>query len=879
MTKGRAVCILIFAVLVTLVGGWKALSLEREDNLLAFLPEDHPKIIEFRDIAESYGNTQIIFIGLQHSEGVTAKPFRKRMDALAKSLKLLDPIHDVVGLTTITDFTANPLTGALELRLLMDDRHIQSDELMLKDILSREHLVGSVISKDGKHTLMYAYVSSEADPVQAVQAVESEVDAIFDSSEFILGGAPVISSDIFLQTQRDLDALTPWSIVVIIVLLILAYRDLLGALIALVVTGGAITVAVGGLVVLGEPLNVVVSAAPIVLFAVGTAFSQHVLSHYFDYRKSLGPDDSLDAALNLTKRPLAVAALTSALGLGSFVVMDLEPVRVFGVFTASGILLSWLGARFVLPSFLTLVPLRPHTGSVAGFDGLAAVILKIQNRRLLMGGLATITIAMALSLSSLDSRVNLSALLPSQSRGLQSLDYIETHFGGGDFVFIRFKTDLENPTALHAMESLVRDLERIPGVYDVMHVGVLIARTYQGMVGKPGLPTSPAQASTLFGLLTGAPMVSQLVNPERNEALLQVRLTRQDLDGLETVLSSIRKTTMSYRGFAAGSLEKRQEQWARAVLGPHEERDAWKTVYDRLNTSTPPPTVDAVTAGISTAIDEGEWLVEVDSLLALSSQAVAGSWQAGKASPEAWILWLKAEEDVSLEPGFSTEDAWFALSDLATGIELSLRRDAMVDALVQRYPYGAEKGSWARFVDVFSEPEALSESIELDLSVNGLPVMYEGLSESVERNQLLSTGAALAAVIVVLLIATRSMSAVFWMSLPISMTLIWIYGAMSMLGIHRDIGTSMLSSLALGVGVDYAVHGFLSEKSLTRGTAAAIMTNATVVAAGFTILTFAASPPIRIMGALTAVAMLIAAFTTLIVYNLSGRTTWCEKET
>ena len=184
-----------------------------------------------------------------------------------------------------------------------------------------------------------------------------------------------------------------------------------------------------------------------------------------------------------------------------------------------------------------------------------------------------------------------------------------------------------------------------------------------------------------------------------------------------------------------------------------------------------------------------------------------------------------------------------------------------------------------RFVDVFSEPEALSESIELDLSVNGLPVMYEGLSESVERNQLLSTGAALAAVIVVLLIATRSMSAVFWMSLPISMTLIWIYGAMSMLGIHLDIGTSMLSSLALGVGVDYAVHGFLSEKSLTRGTAAAIMTNATVVAAGFTILTFAASPPIRIMGALTAVAMLIAAFTTLIVYNLSGRTTWCEKET
>ena len=89
----------------------------------------------------------------------------------------------------------------------------------------------------------------------------------------------------------------------------------------------------------------------------------------------------------------------------------------------------------------------------------------------------------------------------------------------------------------------------------------------------------------------------------------------------------------------------------------------------------------------------------------------------------------------------------------------------------------------------------------------------------------------------------------------------------------------MLSSLALGVGVDYAVHAFLSENRLTRGTAAAILTNATVVAAGFMVLTFAASPPIKIMGALTAVAMLIAAFTTLIVYNLSGRMTWFDEGT
>ena len=139
----------------------------------------------------------------------------------------------------------------------------------------------------------------------------------------------------------------------------LAYRDILGAGIALLCDGRFDYgyEVIGGLVTLGEPLNVVESAAPIVLFAVGTAFSQHVLSHYLEFRRIEDPESSLKAALEVTRRPLGAAAFTSALGLSSFA-MDLEPVRIFGLFTASGILLSWLGARFVLPSFLTVFPIE-----------------------------------------------------------------------------------------------------------------------------------------------------------------------------------------------------------------------------------------------------------------------------------------------------------------------------------------------------------------------------------------------------------------------------------------------------------------------------------------------------------------------------------------
>ena len=69
-------------------------------------------------------------------------------------------------------------------------------------------------------------------------------------------------------------------------------------------------------------------------------------------------------------------------------------------------------------------------------------------------------------------------------------------------------------------------------------------------------------------------------------------------------------------------------------------------------------------------------------------------------------------------------------------------------------------------------------------------------------------------------------STVLWIALPITFSLVCVYGGMGWSGVHLDIGTSMLASLALGVGVDYAVHAFMSDDGISRGTAGAIVTNA-----------------------------------------------------
>ena len=92
-----------------------------------------------------------------------------------------------------------------------------------------------------------------------------------------------------------------------------------------------------------------------------------------------------------------------------------------------------------------------------------------------------------------------------------------------------------------------------------------------------------------------------------------------------------------------------------------------------------------------------------------------------------------------------------------------------------------------------------------------------------------------------------------------------------------DVGTSMMTSIAIGIGIDYAVH-FLWHHGLPNqdqadevmvesmnATGWGIVINALEVAVGFGLLAMGTIVPMRNVGILTASAMLVSAASTLIL--------------
>ena len=178
--------------------------------------------------------------------------------------------------------------------------------------------------------------------------------------------------------------------------------------------------------------------------------------------------------------------------------------------------------------------------------------------------------------------------------------------------------------------------------------------------------------------------------------------------------------------------------------------------------------------------------------------------------------------------------------------------------------------------------EAL-RTADLTVEVSGYPMIYAGMNRSVYNNQTRSMLLSCALVLLALTWFFRSGWLALAAAIPAGVTLLLTFGVMGFYDIPMDVGTSMIASIALGVGIDYAVHlcwkyGVPSageEEEALDGTLQTtgwgIIINALEVTVGFGLLALGTVVPMQNFGLLTALAMIVSAIGTLALIPLLMR--------
>ena len=177
--------------------------------------------------------------------------------------------------------------------------------------------------------------------------------------------------------------------------------------------------------------------------------------------------------------------------------------------------------------------------------------------------------------------------------------------------------------------------------------------------------------------------------------------------------------------------------------------------------------------------------------------------------------------------------------------------------------------------------EALDERFRglADAQMVGSTRIQAGMFASIARSQVTSLGTSIgAAGLIVAALMLSPLSGLISL-VPLLFTVIVNFGIMSYAGVPLDIATLMVSSITIGIGIDYGIHfierfrerrrhgdePFEAAVTTARTAGRAILYNAVALALGFCVLLFSTFQGMRNFGLLVAMTMIIGASAALTV--------------
>ena len=106
----------------------------------------------------------------------------------------------------------------------------------------------------------------------------------------------------------------------------------------------------------GQEMSLMMVMMPTMLFVIGVSDSVHIINKF---KTEFKIHHNRKLAISITIKELGVAifltSFTTAIGFISLAFMDVEPLKIFGIYTAIGIMITYVVSILVIPSLLLVL--------------------------------------------------------------------------------------------------------------------------------------------------------------------------------------------------------------------------------------------------------------------------------------------------------------------------------------------------------------------------------------------------------------------------------------------------------------------------------------------------------------------------------------------
>ncbi|MBA6263257.1 MMPL family transporter [Colwellia sp. Bg11-12] len=225
-------------------------------------------------------------------------------------------------------------------------------------------LNNTLVSGDNKAIAIYVPIQAKDmsyNIAEKIRTISKNFPAeLVANVDFHITGLPVAEDQFGYEMFVQMGVAAPLAGLAIFVLLWYFFRNFPLIIAPMVVAMATVIIVMGSLIGMGFTVHIMSSMIAIFLMPIAVVDSVHILSEFAEKYKT--GDDAGDVVKGVMKHlytPMLYTSITSAIGFYSLMLTPIPPVKVFGAFIGTGILLAFALTIIYIPAYISR--LKPET--------------------------------------------------------------------------------------------------------------------------------------------------------------------------------------------------------------------------------------------------------------------------------------------------------------------------------------------------------------------------------------------------------------------------------------------------------------------------------------------------------------------------------------
>ena len=537
--------IIIIVALLTAFFGYQLKYVRIDADVINSLPDDDPTAILYTEIGNKYGGNTMGMVIIQ-ADNIFDTKVLEDVKQVTNTVKYIDGISTVTSLTDVIDIKGSE--WGIEIGKLIDEYDLPSTQAQLDSlkhrVMSKEMYKGNLVSEDGTSTLVMFTLLDDADKQTVAKEIKEEVNNLNLPEEISFGGIPMMMDDVSNLMVVDLSNLIPITFIIIMLVLLISFRSARGVILPLLTASISAVWTLGLMQILGYQLNLVSINMPVILLAVGSAYTIHVLNRINQYKEK-DRKKALIKALSYIIIPVFLSGITTIFGFTSFIFgAYLTMIRDFGMFTSIGVSFALLISVVFVPAIVSAFSMVKSQKTIQKQkkpeDTIMGKMLLIPFSNLIVKHPKYITViwitVMAISIwgiLNIKTSINMTEYFQKDDPTRVTEDIMQKKFGGSLPAFVVFKGDMQNPDVLKTMIKTEDYMKEFPDISSTQSVADLIEEMNDVMGEGKRIPDEQDKIEQLWFLLDGQDIMSQLVTDELDEGIIQSKFASADSKDME----------------------------------------------------------------------------------------------------------------------------------------------------------------------------------------------------------------------------------------------------------------------------------------------------------------------------------------------------------